>query len=113
MPTWAKTQLYQLVGKHQLFQIGGLHRSRQASTRRADTIRNPQTQKLDKMRVQKNMAQMKQDKITEEQLSEMELGNLSGKDFRVRIIKMIQDLGKRMGAQCKKLQVILTKNEKI
>ena len=57
------------------------------------------------------MAQMKkQDKIPEEQLSEVELGNLPGKDFRVRIITMIQDLGKRMGAQCKKLQGILTKN---
>lgn len=66
------------------------------------------------MRVQKNMAQMKkQDKIPKEQLSEVELGNLPGKDFRVRIIKMIQHLGKRMGAQCKKLQEILTKNEKI
>ena len=43
------------------------------------------------------MAQMKkQDKIPEEQLSEVELGNLPGKDFRVRIITMIQDLGKRM-----------------
>ena len=63
------------------------------------------------MRVGKNMALMKkQDKIPEEQLSEVELGNLPGKDLRVRIIMMIQDLGKRMGAQCKKLQGILTKN---
>ena len=77
------------MGRHQLFQIGGLHRSRQASTRRADTIRNPQTQKLDKMRVQKNMAQMKQDKITEELNG---VNNLPDKQFKAMIVKVFKEL---------------------
>ena len=41
----------------------------------------------------------KQDKYPEEQLSEVEIGNLSKKEFRVMIIKMMQDLAKRMEAQ--------------
>ena len=36
-----------------------------------------------------------QDKALEELLSKVEIGNLHEKDFRVMIIKMIQDLRKR------------------
>ena len=43
------------------------------------------------------MFQMKeQDKIPEEELSDMEIGNLREEEFRVMIVKMIQELGKRM-----------------
>ena len=42
------------------------------------------------------MSQMKeQDKTPEEQLSEVEIGNLSEKDFRVVLIRMIQDFGEK------------------
>ena len=42
------------------------------------------------------MSQMKeQDKIPKEQLSEVEIRNLSEKDFRVMLVKMIQDFGKK------------------
>ena len=44
-----------------------------------------------------------QDKSLEEQLSDVEIGNLSKKEFRVMIIKMIQELEKRMDAQSEKL----------
>ena len=37
-----------------------------------------------------------QDKIPEEQLSEIEIGNLPKKKFRVMIVKMIQEFQKRM-----------------
>ena len=37
-----------------------------------------------------------QDKTPERQLNEVETGNLPGKEFRIMIVKMIQDLGKRM-----------------
>ena len=50
-----------------------------------------------------------QDKSPEEQLSEVETGNLPEKEFRVMIVKMIQNLGKRMEAQIKKIQKCLTK----
>ena len=43
------------------------------------------------------MSQMKeQDKIPEKQLNEVEMGNLPGKEFRIMIMKMIQDLEKEM-----------------
>ena len=50
-----------------------------------------------------------QDKPPEEQLSEMEISNLSKKEFRVMIVKMTQDLRKRMEAQTKKVQEMFHK----
>ena len=51
------------------------------------------------------MYQMKeQDKTPEEQLNEMEVGKLPEKEFRIMIVKMIQDLGKRMEAKIEKMQ---------
>ena len=38
----------------------------------------------------------KQDKTTEEELSEVEIGNLPKKEFRVVIVKMIKELRRRM-----------------
>ena len=62
------------------------------------------------MRWQRNISQTKeQDKTPEEQLSEVEIGNLPEKDFRVMIVKMIQDLEKRMDAQSEKIQEIFNK----
>ena len=37
-----------------------------------------------------------QDKITEKQLNEVEIGNLPQKEFKIMMVKMIQDLRKRM-----------------
>ena len=53
---------------------------------------------------------MKEQDKTPEQLSEVETGNLPEKEFRVMIIKIIQELGKRMDAQKEKLQEFLTKS---
>ena len=48
------------------------------------------------------MYQMKeQDKTPEEQLNEVEIGNLPEKEFRIMIAKMIQNLQKRMEAKMK------------
>ena len=53
------------------------------------------------------MTQMKgQDKTLENQLNEVETGNLPGKEFRIKIVKMIQDLRKRM----EKMQEVFTKD---
>ena len=54
----------------------------------------------------------KQDKTPEEQLSEVEIGNLSGKEFRVMIVKMTQELRKRMEAQIEKIQEMFNKDRK-
>lgn len=52
-------------------------------------------------------------KIPEER-SDVEIGNLPEKEFRVMIVKMIQELGKRMDKQNEKLQEIFSKElEKI
>ena len=44
-----------------------------------------------------------QDKTPEKELSEVEIGNLPKKEFRVMVIKMIKELRKRMDAQNEKL----------
>ena len=57
------------------------------------------------------MYQMKkQDKTPEKQLNEVEIGNLPDKDFRIMIVKMIQDLGKRMEAKIEKMQNMCNKD---
>ena len=50
-----------------------------------------------------------QDKTPQEQVSEVEIGNLLEKEFWVMIVKMIQELRKRMDAQSKKLQEVFNK----
>ena len=46
----------------------------------------------------------KQDKNLQEQLNEEEISSLSEKEFRVTIVKMIQDLGNIMKALIEKIQ---------
>ena len=63
------------------------------------------------MKKQKVMSQMKeQDKTPEKQLNEVEIGNLQEKEFRIMIVKVIQDLGKRMEAKMEKMQEMFTKD---
>ena len=65
------------------------------------------------MKKQKVMSQMKgQDKTPEKQLSEVEIGNLPEKEFRIMIVKMVQNLGKRMEAKIGKMQEMFTKELK-
>ena len=57
------------------------------------------------------MYQMKeQEKTPEKQLNEVEIGNLPEKEFRKMIVKMIQDLGKRMEVKIKKMQEMFNKD---
>ena len=57
------------------------------------------------------MYQMKeQEKTPEKQLNEVEIGNLPEKEFRAIIVKMIQDLRKRMEAWIKKTQEMFNKD---
>ena len=59
------------------------------------------------------MSQMKgQDKIPEKQLNEVEIGNLPKKEFSIMIVKMIQDLGKRMEAKNGRVREMFTKDLK-
>ena len=57
------------------------------------------------------MYQMKeQDKTPGKQLNEVEIGNLPEKEFRIMIVKLIQDLGKRMEAKIEKMQEMFKKD---
>ena len=57
------------------------------------------------------MYQMKeQDKTPEKQLNEVEIGTLPEKEFRIMIVKMIQDLGIRMEANIEKMQEMCNKD---
>ena len=66
------------------------------------------------MKKQKPMSWMKgQVTIPEKQLNEVEIGNLPEKEFRIMIVKMIQNLRKRMEAKLEKMQEIITKETPI
>ena len=57
------------------------------------------------------MYQMKeQDKAPEKQLNEVEIGSLPEKEFRVMIMKIIQDLRKRMEVKIEKMQEMFNKD---
>ena len=57
------------------------------------------------------MQQMKeQNKTPEKQLNEVEIGNLPENQFRVMIVKMIQDFRKRMEAKIKKVLEMFNKD---
>ena len=63
------------------------------------------------MRWQKNMSQIKeQGKILQDQINEEEIGNLPEKEFRVMIVKMIQNLRNRMQAWIEKIQEMFNKD---
>ena len=51
-----------------------------------------------------------QDKTPENQVNEVEIGNLPEKEFRTMIVKMIQDLGKRMEVKIEKMQEMFNKD---
>ena len=66
---------------------------------------------IDKMKRQRTMYQTKeQGKTPEQQLNEVEIGNLPENKFRIMIVKMIQDLRKRMEAKINKMQEMFNKD---
>ena len=66
---------------------------------------------MDKVKRPRTMYQMKEeDKTPEKQLNEMEIGNLPEKEFRIMIVEMIQDLGKRIEVKIEKMQEIFKKD---
>ena len=63
------------------------------------------------MKRQRAMYHIKeQDKTPEKQRNEVEIGNLPEKEFRIMIVKMIQDLGKTMEAKTEKVQEMINKD---
>ena len=71
----------------------------------------PHSQKDRQDEKAKSYVQMKeQDKTPEKQLNEVEIGNLPKKIFRTMIVKVIQDLRKRMEAKIEKMQQMFNKD---
>ena len=67
----------------------------------------PHYRKVIEMKKQKVMSHMKgKDKTPEKQLNEVEISNLPEKEFRIMIVKMIQDFGKTT----EKIQEMLIKD---
>ena len=63
------------------------------------------------MKRKRTLYQMKeQEKTPDKQLNEVDIGNLLEKEFRIMIVKMIQDLGKRMEAKIEKMQQMFNKD---
>ena len=57
------------------------------------------------------MSQLKkQGKNLQDQINEEEIGNLTEKEFRVMIVKMIQNLRNRMEAWTEKIQEVFNKD---
>ena len=64
------------------------------------------------MKSQRKRNQIKEKvKTLEEQLSEEEIRNLPEKDFRVMLVKMIQDLENKLEAKIDKLEETFLKKE--
>ena len=62
------------------------------------------------MKRQRIMTQIREkEKIPEKQLSDLEIINLLEKEFRLMIVKMIQNLGNKLDAKTDKLQQMSTK----
>ena len=62
------------------------------------------------MKRQRTMYQIKeQDKTLEKHLNEVEIGNLPEKEFRIIIVKMIQDHGKEWRQRSRRCKKCLTK----
>ena len=49
-------------------------------------------------------------KTIEKQLNEVVIGNLPEKEFRIMIVKMIKDFGKRMEAKIEKMKEMFNKD---
>ena len=65
------------------------------------------------MKKQKFMPQMNgQDKIPEKQINEVEISNLPEKEFRIMIVKMIQDLKKEWRQRLRRCKKCLPKTYK-
>ena len=100
-PQWGRGEARwcQLVQKQEELQICSLWKE------------NHIHRKIHKTKRQRTLYQIKkQDKTPEKQLNEVEIGNLPEKEFRIMIVKMIQDLGKIMEAKIEKTQEMFNKD---
>ena len=105
------------MGRHQPLLPGGLqkpldqpHLQGDREQKQEATILQAKEQRLQK---QTNIFQTKEQDKTPEQLNEVEIGSLPEKEFVVVIVKMIQDLGKRMEVQTNSLETRMEKMQEM
>ena len=74
----------------------------------------PKHSNLNKMKKQRNTQQVKeQDKCPPNQTKEEEIGNLPDKEFRIMIVKMIQNLENKMELQINRLETRIEKMQEM
>ena len=87
-----------------------LHNKKEPQTTRIEKG-HPKHSNLNKMKRQRNTQQVKEhEKCPPNQTKEEEIGNLSEKEFRIMIIKMIQNLENKVELQINSLE---TRTEKM
>ena len=75
---------------------------------------HPKHSNLNKMNRQRNAEQVKeQDKCPPNQTQEEEIGNLPDKEFRIMIVKMIQNLENKMELQINSLETRIEKMQEM
>ena len=65
------------------------------------------------MKRQRNIHQVKDDKCLPNQAKEEEIGSLSEKEFRIMIVKMIQNLENKMQLQMNRLETKIDKMQEM
>ena len=86
-----------------------LHNKEEPQTARIQKS-HPKQSNINKMKRQKNTQQVKeQDKCPPNQTKEEEIGNLPDKEFRIMIVKMIQNLENKMELQINSLETRIEK----
>ena len=79
--------------------------NKENSTNSQNIERPPKRSNITKMKTQRNTEQVKeQDKCPPNQTKEEEIGNLPEKEFRILIVKIIQNLEIKMESQINSLQ---------
>ena len=77
-------------------------------------IEAPKYSNLSKMKRQRNKQQVKEySKSPQDQINEEDRGSLPGKEFRVMIVKKIQNLGNKMKVQINRMEARIKKIQKM
>ena len=117
-----KNQFHLPVGRHQSHQeayskppyqlqpqgVGGQTSEPKGATTLLSAKRRSHQKSIQNEKAE-NYDSVKEEKAPEKQLSDVEIINLHKKDFRLMIVKMIQDLGNKLEAKIDKLQETLSK----
>ena len=74
---------------------------------------HPKHSNLNKMKRQRNIHQVKDDKCLPNQAKEEEIGSLSEKEFRIMIVKMIQNLENKMQLQINRIETRIEKMQEM